>query len=195
MYGELAAILIVVYKMISKEIQREQILKSAREVVMADPHAKVKAQEVAQRANIARTSLYEHFRSMNELLGELLLSELSNFRSEVRNHLADTTELSDLIERWTNLNLSYFADGRHALVRALIPNALNSALKDEIRLQHIKLYEELKNPLERVGYQLSPFRFELITAVLEAAAKRIEGSSTPELVRLEAISFINKALA
>lgn len=195
MYGALVAIPTAVYKMINKDLQREQILKSAREVVLADPSSKVKAHDVARRANIARTSLYEHFGSMNELLGELLLSELSNFRSEVRNHLADTTELSELIMRWTNLNLDYFCDGRHALVRALIPNALNSALKDEIRLQHIRLYEELKNPLERVGYQLSPLRFELITAVLEAAAKRIEGSSAPEQVRLEAISFINKALA
>ena len=76
-----------------------------------------------------------------------------------------------------------------------MPAALNSKLKDEIRAQHIMLYDELRIALARTGYELSPIRFELITAVLEAAAKRIESSNTPDQVRHEAISFIVKSLA
>jgi hypothetical protein len=128
-------------------------------------------------------------------MGELLLTELMNFSLEVRNELTKSEVISEVVSNWTNLNLDYFADGRHALVRALMPAAMNSAWRDEIRKQHIKLYEELKFALGKSGYELSPLRFELITAVLEAATKRVESSDTPELVRSEAISFINKALA
>lgn len=178
-----------------KDKHRNQILESARAIVLADPKSKLKAHEVAKRANIARTSLYEHFDSMNELMGELLLTELMNFRISMRDELSATTEVSEVVTTWTKLNLDYFADGRHALVRALMPAAMNSAWKDEIRAQHIKLYEEIKLSLERAGYELSPLRFELITAVLEAAARRIESSDAPEQIRAEAISFIYKALA
>ena len=47
-----------------KDKHRTQILESARAIVLADPKSKLKAHEVAKRANIARTSLYEHFDSM-----------------------------------------------------------------------------------------------------------------------------------
>ena len=178
-----------------KDKHRNQILESAREIVLADPKSKLKAHEVAKRANIARTSLYEHFDSINELMGELLLTELMNFSLEIRQELSNSEVVAEVVTNWTNLNLNYFADGRHALVRALMPAAMNSAWRDEIRKQHIKLYEELKLALAKSGYELSPLRFELITAVLEAAAKRVESSDAPEQVRSEAIGFINKALA
>jgi AcrR family transcriptional regulator len=199
MSGEPGVIHIVGYKKMSistKDKQRVQILQSARQLVLADPRSKLRANEVAKRANIARTSLYEHFASMNDLMGELLLNELMDFRVELRAKLSDTTDLAQTATKWVNLNLDYFTEGRHALVRALMPAAMNSDLKDEIRAQHIMLYEELRISVALCGYELSPIRFELITAVLEAAAKRIEiGSSSPELVRDEALSFIVKALA
>jgi len=179
----------------TKDKHRMAILESAREIVLADPKAKLKAHEVAKRAKIARTSLYEHFSSLNELMGELLLTELFNFRMQVRKELAAQQGLSQSIERWIDLNLAYFLDGRHALVRALMPIAMASDFKDEIRAQHIKLYEELKISLGENGYELSPLRFELITAVLEVAARRIENSDAPELIKAEAFAFINKALA
>ena len=181
--------------LIAREKQRTQILQSARQIVLADPRSKVSAAVVAKQANIARTSLYEHFASMNDLMGELLLNELMDFRIEVRKVLSEESDLSSTTQRWANLNLNYFSEGRHALVKALMPAALNSKLKDEIRAQHIMLYDELRIALARVGYELSPIRFELITAVLEAAAKRIESSNTPDQVRQEAVSFIVKSLA
>ena len=179
----------------AKEKQRSQILQSARQIVLADPRRKLSADAVAKQASMARTSLYEHFSSMNDLMGELLLNELMDFRIEVRKVLSEESDLSSTTQRWANLNLNYFSEGRHALVKALMPAALNSNLKDEIRAQHIMLYDELRIALARTGYELSPIRFELVTAVLEAAAKRIESSNTPDQVRQEAVSFIVKSLA
>ena len=178
----------------TKEKQRQEILSSARSILMTEPKIKLRANEVAKQANIARTSLYEHFTSMNDLMGELLLLELMDFRLEVRRELSEVGSVNDIIEKWIGLNLSYFADGRHGLVRALMPSALNSNLKDEIRASHIMLYDELRVSLEKSGYELSPLRFEFITAVLETAAKKME-SSSKELVRQETQTFIARALA
>lgn len=175
--------------------QRQDILASARIVILNDPKSRVKAQEIAKRANIARTSLYEHFTSINELKRELLISELINFREEIRERLSDLTQSSEIVKEWINLNLNYFLNGRHALVCALMPSAINPYWKEELKGEHTKLYEELRLSLASAGYQLSPVRFELITAVLETAAKRIESSSAPEQIRAEAVSFISKALA
>ena len=56
------------------------------------------------------------------------------------------------------------------------------------------LYDELRVSLEKNGYELSPLRFEFITAVLETAAKKME-HSPKDLVRAETLAFIAKALA
>lgn len=178
-----------------REKQRQAILTSARIVILNNPKSKVKAQEIAKGANIARTSLYEHFTSINELKRELLISELMDFREEIRERLSNLTQSSEIVKEWITLNLSYFLNGRHALVCALMPSAIEPYWKAEIKNEHTKLYEELRLSLSSAGYELSPVRFELITAVLETAAKRIESSSTPEQVKLEAINFISKALA
>ena len=71
---------------------------------------------------------------------------------------------------------------------------MKSSWREEIRSQHIALYDELRLSLAQVGFELSMLRFELITAVLEKAAQRIESSSTPELVRSETQRFIGSAL-
>ena len=179
----------------TKERLREQILISAREVVLANPDSKLTAQEVASRAKIARTSLYEHFTSMNQLMGELLLMELVDFRKMVRRELSEITDPSQMVEKWIDVNLKYFSDGSHAVVRALMPVAMKSSWREEIRSQHIALYDELRLSLGRVGFELSQLRFELITAVLEKAAQRIESSSTPDLVRSETQRVIGSALS
>ena len=196
MCGALVATHTVVYEMISssKDQQRQLILESARHIIMTNPNSKIKAHEVAERAQIARTSLYEHFSSMNELMGELLLTELIDFRSEVALGLGSITDVTEAATQWVDVNLNYFHEGRHALVRALTPVAMNSTWKNEIRAQHIKLYEELKVCLAAIGFELSPLRFEFISAVLETAARRIEISDQPQTVRKEAIDFILKAL-
>lgn len=178
----------------TKEKQRREILSGARNILLAEPKTKLRASEVAKQAKIARTSLYEHFTSMNDLMGELLLLELMDFRLEMRRELNNGDSVENIIEKWIGLNLSYFADGRHALVRALMPSALNSNLRDEIRASHIMLYDELRVSLEKNGYELSPLRFEFITAVLETAAKKME-HSPKDLVRAETLAFIAKALA
>lgn len=179
---------------LSKEAQRDQILFSARELVLADPDTKLTGQEVASRANIARTSLYEHFSSMSHLMGELLLLELVDFRTMVRRELSEITDPSLMVEKWIDVNLKYFSDGSHAVVRALMPVAMKSSWREEIRSQHIALYDELRLSLAKVGFELSMLRFELITAVLEKAAQRIESSPTPDLVRSETQRFIGSAL-
>lgn len=179
----------------TRDEQRDQILFSARELVLAHPDSKLTAQEVASRANIARTSLYEHFSSMSHLMGELLLLELVDFRARVRRELSEITDPSLMVGKWIDVNLKYFSDGSHALVRALMPVAMKSSWREEIRSQHIALYDELRLSLAQVGFELSMFRFELIIAVLEKAAQRIESSSTPELVRSETQRFIGNALS
>ena len=178
----------------SKDQQRSQILESARRIILANPHTKIRAHEIAERADIARTSIYEHFSSMNELMGELLLTELIEFRKELATRLGSISDVSEAAQQWVDVNLSYFSEGRHALVRALTPVAMNSMWKNEIRAQHIKLYEELKVSLEVIGYELSPLRFEFISAVLETAARRIENSEEPQSVREEVTTFILKVL-
>ena len=178
----------------TRDEQRDQILFSARELVLAHPDSKLTAQEVASRAKIARTSLYEHFTSMNQLMGELLLMELVDFRLMVRRELSEITDPTQMVEKWIDVNLKYFSDGSHAVVRALMPVAMKSSWREEIRSQHIALYDELRLSLAKVGFELSTLRFELITAVLEKAAQRIESSSTPDLVRSETQRFIGSAL-
>lgn len=174
--------------------KRDQILISAREILLANPESKVTAQEVATRADIARTSLYEHFTSMNHLMGELLLVELIEFRAMVRRDLSEITDPARMIEKWVDVNLKYFTDGSHALVCALMPVAMKSSLREEIRAQHIALYDELRLSLSKVGFELSTLRLEFITTVLEKAAQRIEKSTIPDAVRGETQLFIRSAL-
>lgn len=174
--------------------KHNQILISAREIILANPKSKLTAQNVASHSNIARTSIYEYFTSMNHLMGELLLTELVEFRVKIRRELSEITDPFLMVEKWVDVNLKFFADGSHALVLALMPVTMKSSWRDEIKSQHIALYDELRQSLVKVGIEISTVRFDLITAVLERAAQRIESSTTPDQVRIETVRFIKSSL-
>lgn len=174
---------------------RQAILSSARELLMEHPNRRLRVNEIAVHANINRTSVYEHFTGIDQILSEILLFELREFRSEISKELAPAFSLREIVSVWVHANLNFVQDGRHALARAIGPAAGDSIYREAIREAHIALYKELTVALNRVNQEITETQFEFTSSVLEAAAKRLERGASINSVCDETSDFLYKALS
>lgn len=173
---------------------RERIIAAARSLAMESSRARLSAARIAKSSEVARTSLYDYFPSVDELLAEVLLLELQNYRNEVSVAINKGGTPLEIVTLWVRANLAFIIDGRHTLARGLMPIAARTELRDEIRAAHIQLYGVLEESLCDSGLKISQIQFAFMNSVIETAAKRIEGGTSASDVEAETTAFITAGL-
>ena len=177
-----------------KTSTRNRILFSAKELAF-QPSSLLNGAEIARKSRLARTSIYEYFASADDIFGEVLINELFNFRSEVLQQLSKSQSASDFITNWVDYNLKYIESGRHLVAKRLMPIALNSSLKIEIRTAHIALYAVFQEGCKKHNLEVSEIQIGFLNAIIESAAKKIESGLLPLKVKQETTQFILKAFS
>jgi AcrR family transcriptional regulator len=177
-----------------KTSTRNRILLSAKELAF-QPSPLLNGAEIARNSKLARTSIYEYFASADDIFGEVLINELKDFRSEVLQQVSKSQSAVDFISNWVDYNLQYIESGRHLVARRLMPIALNSSLKIEIRTAHTALYSVFHEGCKKHNLEVSEIQMGFINSIIESAAKKIESGLLPLNVKQETTQFILKALS
>ena len=90
------------------ERTRDEILSAATEVVLESGPAAFSLREVARRANLAPSALYNHFANREALIVALAIRALD----ELRAYLGAAPESDDPADRLRDLGRAYFAFAR-----------------------------------------------------------------------------------
>ena len=139
-----------------RDWRRNQLIDAAASIAMESGGAAITVAAVAQRAGLSRTSVYEYFGSGSELVADLVIDELHSFAQTLNTAVADCADAQCIVNCWIKGALTYIADGRHLLAKALNSTAMPQSRAQQIGMAH----RTLMAPLVIVRFPVSWFSAE-----------------------------------
>lgn len=172
-----------------RDWRRGQLIEAAASIAMQSGGAAVTVAAVAQRAGLSRTSVYEYFASSADLVADLVIDELNGFTDYLTQEISHSRSEKERIELWIKAALTYIADGRHLLAKALNATTLPQERAHQIRVAHRGLLAPLILSLEKLEVEDVQQALAFIQAVTDASTKRIEAGHDAETEIKKATSF------
>lgn len=172
-----------------RELRRQQLIAAAMELAMVGGADAVTVSAVAQKAGLARSSIYEYFSSSADLIADLVVEELDYYTARLAEAIKDVTDPFEKIELWIAEGLRYVEDGRHMLVKSLNTVATPEYRKDEIAMGHRRLISPLREALTQTKIKEVASAASFLQSVTDAASTRIDAGNDAELEIQNAVTF------
>ena len=154
--------------------QLRTLLDAARALVAEEGIEALSLAALARRVGLSRPTLYEYFRSKDDLVAAIVEEELPRWASLVEEALNGPDDLEGKVEAYIRVQLGVMTDGRHTAAVALAEHALAEPALDRIRDGHAMLLRPLVTALEEAGVAEAAVRAELIQGLVDAAARLAE---------------------
>jgi AcrR family transcriptional regulator len=163
-----------------RDWRRNQLIEAAASIAMESGGAAITVAAVAQRAGLSRTSVYEYFGSGSELVADLVIDELGSFAETLNTAVVDCTDGQCIVTCWVKGALTYIADGRHLLAKALNATAMPQSRSKQIGMAHRALMAPLVKAVTDLGIKDAHRALSFIQAITDASTKRIESGHDAE---------------
>jgi AcrR family transcriptional regulator len=163
-----------------RDWRRGQLIDAAASIAMESGGAAITVAAVAQRAGLSRTSVYEYFGSGSELVADLVIDELGSFAETLNAAVADCKDAQCVVTCWVKGALTYIADGRHLLAKALNATAMPQSRSQQIGMAHRALMAPLVKAVTDLGIKDAHRALSFIQAITDASTKRIESGHDAE---------------
>jgi AcrR family transcriptional regulator len=163
-----------------RDWRRNQLIEAAASIAMESGGAAITVAAVAQRAGLSRTSVYEYFGSGSELVADLVIDELGSFAETLNAAVVECTDAQCVVTCWVKGALTYIADGRHLLAKALNATAMPQSRSQQIGMAHRALMAPLVKAVTDLGIKDAHRALSFIQAITDASTKRIESGHDAE---------------
>ncbi|WP_018348126.1 TetR/AcrR family transcriptional regulator [Longispora albida] len=147
----------------------EALLEAGRELVTEGGPDALTLANLAKRVGLSRPSLYEYFRSREDLAAAIVEDELPRWTALVAESLGGEAPLAEKLTSYVQMQLELMRDGRHAAAVALSAHALPEDARQRIRDGHQRLLEPLVDTLADAGVAEPRLRAMLIQGIVESA--------------------------
>ncbi|WP_169984002.1 TetR/AcrR family transcriptional regulator [Microbispora sp. H10836] len=159
--------------------QHRALLDAAREI-LAETGRPPTLTRVAERAGLARPSLYQYFRSSEDLLNALVEDVFPRWSAGVAAAMDAAATPADRVLAYVLTNFELINEGEHALATVLAEVAPGDTVAEQSRAMHQQLLEPLVEALRRLGVAAVPETAEMINAIVFAGSRLIESGTDLE---------------
>lgn len=156
--------------------QHRVLLDVAREI-LAETGRPPTLTLVAARAGLARPSLYQYFRSSEDLLNAVVQDVFPRWSARVAAAMDAAATPADRVLAYVLTNFELITEGEHALATVLAEVAPGDTVAEQSRAMHKQLLEPLVETLRRLGVSTVPETAEMINAIVFAGSKLIESGT------------------
>lgn len=155
-------------------MQRGALLDAARSLLSEGGTEALTFPALAERTGLARSSVYEYFRSRAAVVEELCAVDFPVWAAEVEDAMnrAETPEAK--IEAYVRRQLALVGDRRHRAVVAISAGELDAGAREKIRAAHGGLVALLGEVLMALGHEEPRLVAMMLQGVVDAAVRRIE---------------------
>ena len=164
-----------------RAMRQRQLIDAALAIALESGAADITVSAVAQRAGLARSSIYEYFSSSADLIADLVIEELALYQKRLSQAVIGTQDPYQHIELWIAEALQYVVDGRHMLIKSLNAATIPEFRRDEISQGHRNLMATISVPLQEMGLPDIRGAMSYLQNTIEAASVRIESGSDAEI--------------
>ncbi|MGC9536611.1 TetR/AcrR family transcriptional regulator [Streptomyces sp. UG1] len=157
-----------------RTMQRAALLDAARSLLSEGGTEALTFPALAERTGLARSSVYEYFRSRAAVVEELCEVDFPVWAGEVEAAMAAADGAEAKVEAYVRKQLELVGDRRHRAVVAISASELDAGAREKIRAAHGGLVAMIVEALEEMGHGQPRLAAMLVQGVVDAAVRRIE---------------------
>jgi AcrR family transcriptional regulator len=173
-----------------REMQRRALLVAAGELVADGGIAALTFPALAKKTGLARSSVYEYFKSRADVVEALVAHEFPAWIGEVRAEMAAEPTAERQLAAYVRRQLDLVSEPGHRALLALSGQELDGEARDRIRAAHGWLLDLGIGVLKVLGHPEPRLAALLIQGMVDAAAKRISLGADPAEVVDTAVSMV-----
>lgn len=166
-----------------RSLQRRALLDAARSILATGEPQAPSLSAVAERAGLARSSVYQYFKSREDLLEGVIADMFPRWSAFVDERMKAASDPAGKVLAYADANLELVAQGEHAVMRGLAMAAPGAALAESSRALHEQLRVPLVDALAGLPAEQPQHMAELIQAVVRAGSQMIENGVSADDVR------------
>jgi AcrR family transcriptional regulator len=155
-------------------MQRAALLDAARALLAEGGTEALTFPALAERTGLARSSVYEYFRSRAAVVEELCAVDFPVWAAEVSAAMEQADTAEGRVEAYVRRQLDLVGDRRHRAVVAISARELDVGARERIRAAHGGLVAMIVQALEELGHPRPRLGAMLLQGVVDAAVRRIE---------------------
>ncbi|GGO47982.1 TetR family transcriptional regulator [Streptomyces daqingensis] len=180
-----------------RTMQRGALLDAARALLSEGGTEALSFPALAQRTGLARSSVYEYFRSRAAVVEELCAVDFPVWAAEVESAMAAKELPEEKIEAYVRTQLALVGDRRHRAVVAISAGELDAGARERIRAAHGGLIAMVVEALGELGHQQPRLTAMLLQGVVDAAVRRIElgAAEDPQQITETAVAMALSGVA
>ncbi|MFC0600782.1 TetR/AcrR family transcriptional regulator [Streptomyces palmae] len=172
-------------------MQRAALLDAARSLLSEGGTEALTFPALAERTGLARSSVYEYFRSRAAVVEELCVVDFPVWAAEVEAAMDRAGTPEGKIEAYVRQQLALVGDRRHRAVVAISAGELDAGAREKIRAAHGGLIVMVVEALGALGHDQPRLAANLLQGVVDAAVRRIElgAAESPERITEAAVTM------
>ncbi|MGW6571433.1 TetR/AcrR family transcriptional regulator [Streptomyces sp. NPDC054945] len=172
-------------------MQRGALLDAARSLLSEGGTEALTFPALAERTGLARSSVYEYFRSRAAVVEELCAVDFPVWAAEIEAAMERAEEPEAKIEAYVRSQLGLVGDRRHRAVVAISAGELDAGAREKIRAAHGGLIAMIVEALSALGHAEPRLAAMLLQGVVDAAVRRIElgAAEDPTVVTEAAVAM------
>ncbi|MFJ6213207.1 TetR/AcrR family transcriptional regulator [Streptomyces sp. NPDC092296] len=180
-----------------REMQRTALLAAARALLTEGGVDALTFPALAGRTGLARSSVYEYFRSRAAVVEELFAADFPVWAARIETAMAAADTPSGQVEAYIRTQLALVRDPQHRAVAAISAAELDDAARDRIRASHGRLVGLVVSALQELGHTQPGLAAALLQGVVETAVRRLElgAAEDPEVIVSTAVAFALRGVA
>ncbi|KOV66154.1 TetR family transcriptional regulator [Streptomyces sp. MMG1121] len=173
-------------------MQRAALLDAARALLSEGGTEALTFPALAERTGLARSSVYEYFRSRAAVVEELCEVDFPLWAAEVAAAMERETSAEGKVEAYVRRQLALVGDRRHRAVVAISASELDAGAREKIRAAHGGLVAMIVEALGELGHEQPRLAAMLLQGVVDAAVRRIElgAAEDPGVVTDTAVAMV-----
>ncbi|WP_433892977.1 TetR/AcrR family transcriptional regulator [Streptomyces sp. CA-111067] len=174
-----------------RSMQRRALLDAARSLLSEGGTEALTFPALAERTGLARSSVYEYFRSRAAVVEELCAVDFPVWAADVEAAMAAADGAQAKIEAYVRAQLALVGDRRHRAVVAISAGELDAGAREKIRAAHGGLIAMVVAALSDLGHAEPRLVAMMLQGVVDAAVRRIElgAAEDPESITAAAVTM------
>jgi AcrR family transcriptional regulator len=169
--------------------QRAALLRAAERILIEDGFEKLGFAAVAQRAGLARSSVYEYFTSRDDLVATLVEEVLPRWLTRLADQMGRARTPKTRLVAYIRTQLEMVVDGSHQLAVVLGRAPLSAAGRARIAAVHAQFAPNVDGVLAELGYREPRAGAAYVQAIVTEATRQLHAGADPASTIRAAVAF------
>ena len=169
--------------------QRAALLHAAEELLISEGYDGFTFAAVAKRAGLARSSVYEYFTSVDDLVAALVEEVLPRWLTRLAEQMGRARTPRTRLIAYVRAQLEMVVDGIHQLAVVLGRVPLSSEARARIAAVHARFAPNVDKVLADLGYRDPPSGAAFVQAVVNEATRQLHRGGEPDATIRSAVTF------